>query len=227
MAPLNEEDLKQVRTLLTESIGGDDFKKTIKDVLRPIVVGVVQAETKALGEKHEELATKFGEIDKTLKETPAPKVDDKKGAESEETKTLRAQVLALEKKDQQREEERKKERDTALRNARRAVFAEAASKLEMRGIPQAWSFLENQLEDGEDGAVVIRVKRDGYEEKVAIGDFLASEFPNSEDGKIHYPAKNAGGSGGKSWESGAGSSGGKKPDVGGMLAQAGWGDGAA
>lgn len=232
---LGEDDLKQVSTkvaeILKETLAGDDFKKAIGGVVRPIVVGVVQAETKSIVEKNEELAGKVGELDTALQEAATKGESGGKGGkkddESEELKALRAKLDSMQKKDQEREAARLKEREEAKRAARKARFVETASSLEMLGIPQAWAFLEGQLEDDESDDVLVRVKRDGYEEKLPLKAFLSDEFPKTEDGKIHYRAKGGGGSGGKQWSDsgGAGGSGGKQADVGGLLDSVGWGSG--
>lgn len=235
---LGEDDLKQVSSkvaeILKETLAGDDFKKALGGVVRPIVVGVVQAETKPIVEKNEELAGKLGELDTALQEAatkgePGGKGGKQKDDESEELKALRAKLDSMVKKDQEREAARLKEREEAKRAARKARFVETASGLEMLGIPQAWSFLESQIEDGESDDVLVRVKRDGYEEKLPLKAFLSDEFPKTEDGKIHYRAKGGGGSGGKQWgdSGGAGGSGGKQADVGGLLDSVGWGSGGA
>jgi hypothetical protein len=236
---LGEDDLKQVSSkvaeILKETLASDDFKKALGGVVRPIVVGVVQAETKTIVEKNEELAGKLGELDTALQEAatkggePGSKGGKQKDDESEELKALRAKLDSMVKKDQEREAARLKEREEAKRAARKARFVEAASGLEMLGIPQAWAFLEGQLEDGESDDVLVRVKRDGYEEKLPLKAFLSDEFPKTEDGKIHYRAKGGGGSGGKQWSDGggAGGSGGKQADVGGLLDSVGWGSGGA
>lgn len=184
----------QVRAIFAELLGSDEAKKTFKDVLRPVVVGVLQSELKPLGERLDALGGKVEGLEKAPPPDPSKK-GGAKGAESEEAEKLRSELQQLQKRDEAREREREQERTAAKRARVRASFFEAAQSVEggMLGLPQAYAFLSERLVEESEGKVVVEVKRDGYTEKLPLKDFLSKDFRSSEEGKLHFPAKQGGG----------------------------------
>jgi hypothetical protein len=132
---------------------------------------------------------------------PKPKPDDGKGGKGDpdpDIAKLKGQIVALEKKNQESEKatatERGKNNEREERGKlREALTAGGVGDDRVRGAVADLYLDQKCVTRAEDGAVVMHMKRDGYEEDIPIADGVA-EFLKSDAGKGYLPAKDAGGS---------------------------------